>query len=284
MMGLPFSVVQRPGVVDPRLPHGCNVSTSKVASNDPLILGSMIFGPYATTLGSIGARNSCMTCRMMCGPGGSRAPSHRSDGWHVAHTIWVQAAPQLTFEQRSYLITNFIKPDVNNCVRCTLCVKKKRMTHKAVLDHVSSRGHQQCLEKFQIPQVCIAFPRQDMSVHHFSSMLVYWCASDSPWSGFAEPGAAIKHEKSAGEREWRDMKESITKVEKRMISIEARLSDRNTPTDLPTCLICMSEPRSRIFLPCHHLAVCHNCELRLIQKVCPVCRSTIQGSMEVLSC
>lgn len=46
------------------------------------------------------------------------------------------------------------------------------------------------------------------------------------------------------------------------------------------CLICLSEPKDTLIMPCGHLCVCADCGRSLINKkyTCPVCRGTI-GSL-----
>eukprot|EP00347_Sterkiella_histriomuscorum_P003446 403364265 len=45
------------------------------------------------------------------------------------------------------------------------------------------------------------------------------------------------------------------------------------------CLICLSEPRNTIIMPCGHLCVCSDCGDKLNQKNqnCPICRATISS-------
>ena len=43
------------------------------------------------------------------------------------------------------------------------------------------------------------------------------------------------------------------------------------------CVVCMSDARSVVLIPCGHLAVCQSCYSRLQQ--CPICRSLIRGAI-----
>ncbi|KAL6054287.1 Mitochondrial ubiquitin ligase activator of NFKB 1 [Balamuthia mandrillaris] len=45
------------------------------------------------------------------------------------------------------------------------------------------------------------------------------------------------------------------------------------------CVVCMDQSRSHLFLPCGHLATCHQCSLRL--SLCPVCRTAIREMIQV---
>ena len=51
-----------------------------------------------------------------------------------------------------------------------------------------------------------------------------------------------------------------------------------------TCLVCLVMMRSRLFLPCSHMACCADCSKTLISSGsgCPICRSIIQKSEMVI--
>lgn len=40
------------------------------------------------------------------------------------------------------------------------------------------------------------------------------------------------------------------------------------------CLVCLTEPRSIMLLPCRHLCICHRCLTMLPHDTCPVCRTS----------
>mmetsp|Transcript_47171 Transcript_47171/g.75760 ORF Transcript_47171/g.75760 Transcript_47171/m.75760 type:complete len:360 (-) Transcript_47171:90-1169(-) len=42
------------------------------------------------------------------------------------------------------------------------------------------------------------------------------------------------------------------------------------------CLVCLSEPRDTILLPCRHMCTCRECLLKMVTAKCPICRTTIQ--------
>jgi len=46
------------------------------------------------------------------------------------------------------------------------------------------------------------------------------------------------------------------------------------------CLICLTEPRNTLIMPCSHLCVCKECGDQIQQKkyTCPICRGNI-GSL-----
>lgn len=45
------------------------------------------------------------------------------------------------------------------------------------------------------------------------------------------------------------------------------------------CLICLSEPRNTIIMPCGHMCVCSDCGDQINKKSnnCPICRATINS-------
>jgi len=52
------------------------------------------------------------------------------------------------------------------------------------------------------------------------------------------------------------------------------------------CVICMTELKDTILLPCRHLVVCKKCsvEVALRNKKCPVCRICITSVLNIKSC
>ena len=45
------------------------------------------------------------------------------------------------------------------------------------------------------------------------------------------------------------------------------------------CLVCLSEPKNTIIMPCSHMCVCYDCAKTLREKkyTCPICRGTINS-------
>jgi len=46
-----------------------------------------------------------------------------------------------------------------------------------------------------------------------------------------------------------------------------------------SCVVCMEQSRSHVFVPCGHMVTCVNCHTKL--KDCPVCRKSIEMAMRV---
>jgi uncharacterized CHY-type Zn-finger protein len=44
------------------------------------------------------------------------------------------------------------------------------------------------------------------------------------------------------------------------------------------CVICMAQPKSRVFVPCGHFYTCYECAREL--ETCPICRWPILGSID----
>lgn len=49
------------------------------------------------------------------------------------------------------------------------------------------------------------------------------------------------------------------------------------------CVICLSEVRDTVLVPCRHLCVCHHCAqvLRYQSNKCPICRATARAMLRV---
>ena len=47
----------------------------------------------------------------------------------------------------------------------------------------------------------------------------------------------------------------------------------------PTCVICLTEERSRLFHPCMHLCACDACAARVTQ--CPLCKTPVCARWKV---
>jgi len=41
------------------------------------------------------------------------------------------------------------------------------------------------------------------------------------------------------------------------------------------CLVCMTDPKNTILLPCRHMCLCRDCLLKMVTAKCPICRTTI---------
>jgi len=55
----------------------------------------------------------------------------------------------------------------------------------------------------------------------------------------------------------------------------------NENSRLSMCVVCLSEPKNILFLPCRHVTVCRSCVNLLPASVCPLCRKRIRRTMEV---
>ncbi len=60
------------------------------------------------------------------------------------------------------------------------------------------------------------------------------------------------------------------------------------PTNIDTCVVCMSNTRDTLTIPCNHLVLCNHCYDRICETSpelfcprCPICRVTINGSVQV---
>ena len=61
-------------------------------------------------------------------------------------------------------------------------------------------------------------------------------------------------------------------------------SESERPVNLPTCVICVSEDVSAVFMPCMHCVCCSTCAQQMMtqaQARCPMCRVGIQGTTRI---
>ena len=59
------------------------------------------------------------------------------------------------------------------------------------------------------------------------------------------------------------------------------LSSATPCSDEDCCRICLTEKKDVVFIPCRHLATCHNCANRAAVNICIICRIPIQDKMQV---
>lgn len=45
--------------------------------------------------------------------------------------------------------------------------------------------------------------------------------------------------------------------------------------DDPDCIVCLTNVKEVIFVPCGHFNTCSDCNLKLVKRNCPICRQTI---------
>eukprot|EP01120_Amphizonella_sp_Union-15-10_P002870 TRINITY_DN13162_c0_g1_i1.p1 TRINITY_DN13162_c0_g1~~TRINITY_DN13162_c0_g1_i1.p1 ORF type:complete len:205 (+),score=24.95 TRINITY_DN13162_c0_g1_i1:42-617(+) len=53
--------------------------------------------------------------------------------------------------------------------------------------------------------------------------------------------------------------------------------------DTSDCVICLTEPRSTIIIPCRHMCLCHQCaeSLRDKSSKCPICRAPVRSLLKL---
>jgi len=47
------------------------------------------------------------------------------------------------------------------------------------------------------------------------------------------------------------------------------------------CLVCLSEPKNTILLPCRHMCICRDCLMKMTTAKCPVCRTIIKRHISI---
>jgi hypothetical protein len=68
------------------------------------------------------------------------------------------------------------------------------------------------------------------------------------------------------------------KVNKQHIEEVQDLPDKVYGDEEVDCVVCLSEQKTRVFVPCGHYCVCDVCESKL-EKKCPMCRQEIRTSV-----
>lgn len=56
----------------------------------------------------------------------------------------------------------------------------------------------------------------------------------------------------------------------------------DNPCQRCLCIVCLTEPRATLFLPCRHVCTCEWCAALVLQQegpACPLCRTAISDSM-----
>lgn len=49
--------------------------------------------------------------------------------------------------------------------------------------------------------------------------------------------------------------------------------------DDPDCIICLSNVKEIIFVPCGHFNMCNDCNSKLVKRNCPICRQIIVNTI-----
>jgi hypothetical protein len=66
-------------------------------------------------------------------------------------------------------------------------------------------------------------------------------------------------------------------------NLKVKESIQNLETKI-TCVVCQSNVRNTIFIPCNHLATCISCAKNpLLGKKCPLCRKVFQSTSRIFS-
>jgi len=102
-----------------------------------------------------------------------------------------------------------------------------------------------------------------------------------PSSGKDEGTGSILNENSKGKSSKPNLKFSLLQQYCQTLTVPQLFLARDIygfyDTHQPDCVICLTEPKDAILLPCRHFTVCHAC-LPFINK-CPVCRCSFDTYM-----
>lgn len=68
-----------------------------------------------------------------------------------------------------------------------------------------------------------------------------------------------------------------------MVSFQLESIDDEWDDNGSECVICMSDIRDTLILPCRHLCLCNNCadSLRYQANNCPICRSPFRALLQI---
>lgn len=61
--------------------------------------------------------------------------------------------------------------------------------------------------------------------------------------------------------------------------LNAKIEDEIAKHEIIQCIVCFTNKKKMLFLPCSHVATCYNCSKKLIE--CPVCRQKIKEKKQV---
>jgi hypothetical protein len=77
----------------------------------------------------------------------------------------------------------------------------------------------------------------------------------------------------------------FNRKEKKLLNDNTELKIEDTKGEIidMTCIVCLTNKRSVLFLPCAHLACCNTCNSQ-IESTCPVCRGDISEYKQVILC
>lgn len=88
---------------------------------------------------------------------------------------------------------------------------------------------------------------------------------------------------------YRDLREcgiDVPELECSMHNMRAqllRLDVRLRSIGETLCCVCLSAPKTRVMVPCGHMCVCSECDTKIVDRKCPLCRRGVLLSCEVFA-
>ncbi|XP_062613324.1 microtubule-associated protein 1A-like isoform X11 [Saccostrea cucullata] len=71
-------------------------------------------------------------------------------------------------------------------------------------------------------------------------------------------------------------------LQRRLEALEEEIRRLSAQSDRAKCKICLVQEVQVSFIPCNHLISCQGCVDRLPERVCPICREDIEGTVNML--
>eukprot|EP01125_Pyxidicula_operculata_P009330 TRINITY_DN3072_c0_g1_i1.p1 TRINITY_DN3072_c0_g1~~TRINITY_DN3072_c0_g1_i1.p1 ORF type:complete len:330 (-),score=58.62 TRINITY_DN3072_c0_g1_i1:63-1052(-) len=91
--------------------------------------------------------------------------------------------------------------------------------------------------------------------------------------------------KSGNENEWeiKPLKQKLVYDDVPYVVYDIFGLDHNSTSPPEECVICMTEIRDTVVIPCRHLCVCHQCAqvLHYQSSKCPICRGVVRGMLKI---
>ena len=221
---------------------------------------------------------------------------------HRAHSHLVDSEMDLRFAKREVLIKNRISLATDGWLVCAVCVGKKLASYETGIPHIESSAHKRRLawavaededpknaDTHSERSVCSS--RRSASVSQSGNDVcqrVSNCLRDMRVVNALLRDGEVPTVSIADLSVINEQCDELVKMV-RSIRNRAKVIDKQLRlaqainTDKPglQCVVCMDAERSRLLLPCRHLAVCHSCEIQLPTRHCPTCRVAIEESVDV---
>jgi hypothetical protein len=213
--------------------------------------------------------------------------SHVLSETHRIHKGLIMSYPKMSSGQRRDLIANKVTV-VEGWLFCTLC-SKRSFSYDNMMPHIQSLRHEQKLTWANAEAVTVMASHPD-GVRVSDSPISQTSSKNNERITFAckelkKVYFSIQNsiQLNLTVLELEDIVEKCDAITRHVREIKNRCKTMLTlrakgsfdPRD-KTCIVCLDRPRSRVLLPCNHLALCSECCSSLNPRICPYCRCKIE--------